>query len=347
MEKLMSNQTTQAKPEVKLPKAVMAQRDRADELLKAEMDRKLKEKETPQSAQSDVTAEPKPVSTPEATAPATPAPAEPEKDAKYWEHRFKTSQGMFEAEKTRLRTENANLKERQSGFEAQLRELTDRVRAAERQAPKDVDLGKYLNKEQIETYGPEVLQSVVKVATLAAEEASERRVQEELDRQINPVKAELDEARNNVIAAKEEAFWGNLEKSLPNWALINDDPAFREWLNGRDPFSGFRRQDILTQAQKALDSNRVVAVFEAFTNGSSAPKTVQAPVSQAPRIVPEPVATTPTIPQVSVNNAPAVSRAEISEHYKRAAIGWYKYRPQEKEAMEKKIRAAQLAGTVY
>lgn len=347
METLMSNQTAQAKPEVKLPKAVMVQLDKANELIKAEMDKKLKE--TPQSNVTEPVVQPEQEATPIETEPVAPvAPTvDKENTVDYWKHRFLTSQGMFDAEKTRLRTENSVLKERLTGLEAKLSEFEDKLRAAERQTPKTVDLKKYLpdlTDEQVDTYGPEVLQSIVRAATLAAEEASERRLKEELDRRITPVKKELEENRQSVQSAKEDLFWDALEKRLPNWAVINDNPAFRNWLAEVDTFSGVPRQALLTQAQKALDSERVIAMFETFIKSSSAPNTTTVAEIQR-RVVPDPVGQTATLPVVT-DTGDFITKKQIQEHYKKAALGGYKYRPQDYQAMEKKIQAARLANRV-
>lgn len=357
----MSNQTTPAKPEVKLPKAVMMQRDKANELLKAEMDRKLKD--TPQSTNaSDAPpqSQPEPVPTKEPEVAAAPAPqAEPtpkpkEETLEYWMHRFKTSQGMFEAEKTRLRAENQTLKDRLSGFEGQLKELNDKLRVAERQTPKAVDLKKYLSQDQIDTYGPEVLTSVARIASeeasIAADEAAERRFKEELDRQIQPLKAELEQARRSMQAKTADLFLENLERKVPKWQLINDDPMFHEWLDQRDAFSGIRRQDLLAQAEQALDSDRVVAMFDAFIKSSSAPQTTQTPAQPKAepqrRVVPDPVAAPAVVNPEAGNGAEWMTTKQISEFYRDSALGRYKYRPQEKADMEKKILAARLANRI-
>lgn len=341
----MSADNAAAVPSVKLPKAVRMQADQANEIYKQEAERVLKEA---QSGQSQTKPDDTPPVTP-VTAEVTPSPVvtapekTPEELAKYWEHRFKTSRGMDEAEKTRLKTENSDLRAKNSALEKTMRELEDRVRAVERQAPTNVDLKKYLTEEQIDTYGPDVLQSVAKVARLAAEEAAERRIKEEVDRRVRPVEEKLQVTEKDAQSSREAAFWDALEDKMPDWVVINDNPKFHEWLAQKDPFTGYTRQNLLEHAQSAFDPMRVVAMFEAFKQSSPAPKAPTVNTQQ--RVVPDPVGQTAIVTQ-SVPDVGYVKTSEISRFYDDCKLGRYKYRPQEKEVFEKRIREAQLTGRI-
>ena len=349
----MSADNTAAVPSVKLPKAVQMQVEQANIRMKEQSDR-LKEEvearfkeETPTGTQTLSQPQTEPETTPEpvvAPVVTTPEVKSKEEDPKYWEHRFKTSQGMFEAEKTRLKSEIDNLRTKQGGFETRFRELEDKLRAAERQAPKEIDLKKYLTEEQIDTYGPEVLKSVAKIASNAAEETLERRLKEEIDRHVRPVQEELNTVKSGRDEERESRFWDNIDAKIPDWVIINDKPEFRQWLDQRDPFSGFRRQDLLTQAQKVFDSERIVAMFEAFKQSSPAPKTPDV-VSTQHRVVPDPVGQTVVV-TANIPEDAFVTRAQISRFYDDCKLGRYRNRPQEKDAMEKKIREAVTLGRV-
>jgi len=324
---------------VKLPKAVQMQIKSANE--KAELIREFEKKTADGSHNVDEVPNPQsvPDKTPDTNAPAA-APVvqaeepKPDKDAKYWEHRFKTAEGIFNAERTKLKTQIGEL-------QGQMQELRNALRDTQRQIPQEVDLSKHFSKEEIEAYGPDLLKAVAKTATTTAKEIAERENQEELSRHIEPLKKELDAAQAQLRAKTEKMFWDNLTVRVPNWTQINDDPKFHSWLEKKDPLTGFMRQDLLTNAQTALDDERVVALFAAFLKDSPAP----APVVN-PQVVPEPVGTTQTVAGGNNPSAPFLRRSEIKKFYSDKAIGKYRKAPQAAAEMEKRIRAATLAGTI-
>ncbi len=348
----MSAVNAPAAPVVKLPKAVQMQMERVNAIQKEQVEKKFKEA-TPTGTQT-VTEEP--VQSVSQTTPTEPAPiveVVPTKSdaelAQYWEHRFKTSRGMDEAEKNRLKNDNSilkaeavDLKSRLNGFEARFKELEGNLRTAERQVPTKVDLKKYLTEQQIDAYGPEVLEAVVRTATHAGEEAVERRLSEEIERQVAPVRQKLDESERQNRVNKEANFWDTLESKTPDWAIINDTPKWHEWLSQKDPVSGFVRQELLSRFQTTFDSERVVAMFDAFKQSSPAPRL---PETQQSRVVPDPVGQT-AIVTGSIPETAFITKADISRFYRDCALHRYDHKPQEREAMERKIREARIAGTV-
>lgn len=325
-------------PAVKLPKAVQNQMEKV-----RQMEASLKEefnKKTPTGAQ---VVEPNPVvENPKAVVQAVQPTVTPEvkvedaKDSKYWEHRFKTLQGMAEAEKMKLKNHISGLESRLADMEETLKSLKAKPSDS---AP--VDLTKYLSQEEIDSYGADVIKAVVKTAKTAANEETTNRYREELKREVEPLKQKLNLAEEDIRRRTENQFWTDLDKNYPNWLAVNEDPKWREWLSHRDPITGHGRQELLDAAQNALDVNRVVAMFTAFTQSSPAPQLVASKESQ---VVPEPIAT--PINMNAQDNAPFVTRADIKKFYNEKAIGKYRFRPQEAEAMEKRINAAIKAGNV-
>lgn len=261
----------------------------------------------------------------------------PEDTAKYWEHRFKTSAGIFNAEKAKQNTLIGELKD-------QVEELRSQMKNSQRQSPSTVDLKQHFSETEIETYGPDVLQAVHKTASIAADQSADRRVKEELDKRLTPIRQELDTAKSDLRAKSENLFWDSVNRSVPNWMTVNADSKFLDWLGHKDPVSGFVRQDILTNAQNGLDSERVTALFTAFMKDS--PASQPAPVNVNREVVPEPNGQTNVVTNTANSEAPIVFRAEIKKYYSDKAMGMYRNRPQAAEAMEKKILAAQKAGTI-
>jgi len=65
-------------------------------------------------------------------------------------------------------------------------------------------------------------------------------------------------------SAEEQRFWAEIERELPNWRQINNDPNFHAWLLSVDELTGITRQTFLEQAQKSLDAKRVIAFFKTY-----------------------------------------------------------------------------------
>lgn len=343
----MSAENTPAVPSVKLPKAIMLQKQRVEEIEKQQVQEQMQaklEEHTPSGNQTPTPeVQPTPVITPEVKVEAQVLPVEDkENTADYWRHRFQTSRGMFEAEKTRLKAENADLRAEVAGVKDQLKEMDERVKAISRQAPTTIDINKYLSKDEIEAYGPDLMTAALRVAKQMAEETSERITDQEVDRRLGPVQQKLEKTERELQVKRDVAFWETLEQRVPDWVLINDDPKFHEWLSEKDPFTGFQRQNLLVQAQLAFDAVRVVAMFTAFKQSSPAPSITQ---TEQVRVVPDPVGQTAIVTQ-ALPDVPSVTTEQIRRFYDECKLGRYKYRPQEKEAMERKIQAAARAGRV-
>jgi len=319
---------------VKLPRAVQNQVDKAKEI-----EAKLKEKfnePTPTGVQTVAPAVENKEVAKVVQPTVTPEVKDETKDAKYWEHRFKTLQGMSEAEKIKL-------KNHISGLESRLADMEETIKSLKTpQAPSaPVDLTKYLSQEEIDAYGADVIKAVVKTAKAAALDEATSRNREDLRREVEPLKQKLNAAEEDLRKRAENQFWIDLDKNFPNWLAVNEDPKWREWLSQRDPITGAFRQQLLDAAQDALDVNRVVAMFTAFTQSSPAP---QPEIVRQAQVVPEPVAPAPDVNASA--SIPFVTRAEIKKFFQEKAIGKYKFRPQEAEAMEKRINAAIKAGNV-
>ena len=338
-------------PSVKLPKAVQLQVENAKRLSDAraaEIKEALTEKfnqETPsgaQNTQSEVkTVEVTPQKTEAAPAPTvTPeVKSEDTRDAKYWEHRFKTNNGIQEAEKQRLKNHITTLESRLSNLENQLKTVQTPP-----ERPAEIDIKRYVSPEEIETYGKEMLSTVGRTVQTIAKETTDRRLNEEITKQVTPIKQQLEETQSKLLVAQQERFWEDVNHKVPNWVTINDDARFHDWLAGVDPFTGINRQILLTAAQQALDANRVVAMFTAFSQTTPAPNR-PSPEKVLEKVVPDPIGqtamATSTTPEVVT-----IRKSEISKFYKDKAIGRYKYRQQEAEQMEKKIQAAVRSGNV-
>lgn len=308
---------------IRLPRAVAKMGQRADELLTA----------PPQvdAPAPDVIEAPKaPVDTP----PATPAPSEPSaKGAEYWEHRFKTVEGMYAADKARAAKE----------LEVLTKELADtrsKLTKVEQSVPREFDLRKYLSEGEIEAYGSENLQTLLKAAVQAA--------QEDVDERVNARVKHLEEQvhkQAEVVSNREvDMFWDAFERAVPDWEEINNDKAFLAWLKEEDPVTGISRQAVLDDAQRKLDSKRVTLIFQAYIKLKAAAESARN-TSLNKKIVPDGLPSGGHM-DTTEGDVEWVTRAEISQFHTDVALGRYKKRPDAMERMEKRINAAIRADRV-
>lgn len=337
-------------PVVKLPKAVQLQMENVRRLESAkaeEVKAAVKERfETDTPSGSHLTETPEvetqnlePVKT-EVKLEVKPEPivnSEPSRDAQYWEHRFKTNQGIHEAEKTRFKSTITTLENKLNDLEKRFSELG--------KVSREVDVTKYVNADELETYGKDMLTTVARTAHKIAGDETDHRIQEAVSREITPLRNKLEDTEARLAQTQQDKFWDHLNTAVNSWPSINNNPKFHEWLGGADPFTGYSRQQLLTSAEQALDSNRVVAIFNAFLQtipASNKPTTQEI----EKRVVPDPIGQTAQATNTQPEIA-SITRPEISKFYKEKAIGRWKNRPQEAEQMEKRIKAAIASGNVF
>lgn len=79
------------------------------------------------------------------------------------------------------------------------------------------------------------------------------------------VKPEIDELRQINMDAVDSMYFGELEDLASDWKTINDNQAFHQWLDERDPYSNIPRQQLLESAHMEHDAERVARFFNDFS----------------------------------------------------------------------------------
>ena len=239
------------------------------------------------------------------------------RDTAYWRHRFDVLQGKYNSEVPALRKEIANLTEQLAKAD------TDKSGTAIQQAQSAVS---DLTPEEIEEYGPELVKFIQRVAAGASKGNGG---------DLSEIKGELDQMREEKRQDVEARFWADLEAQVPSFREINADQAFHQWLAQVDRLSGKTRQQLLVDAQHALDPYRVAAVFKSFA--AEAPKAAQETIPDD-SIQPRQARTSAQEPQ----QGKSWSRAEITEFYRNKAG----YSKEQAAAIESDIFAAQAQGRI-
>ena len=320
-----------------LPKQVQAQMEEAERL-----ERELHEAANP-NPEPTPEAEPEPENAPEPveeSAPAEPEATEPEPEAdpeppvedNTWERKYKTLQGMYNADVPRLRTEVAELK-------SQLETAISKLESTSAKDDKE-PAQRLVTDKDVEDFGSDLVDLIKRQATEVAH-AEIGRLEEEnarLREQLTGVSE-----RQGDIAR--QTYFSDLARLVPDYEEINVDQRFLDWLSEVDVLSGHQRQEYLNNAFNTFDVARTATLFNAFkelTGSTQKPQPKQPPKELARQVAP---GTSKSSAQTIVNtNEKIWSMSEIEGFYRDVARGVFKGNDAEQARIEAEIDLAVQQG---
>jgi hypothetical protein len=223
--------------------------------------------------------EPVPEPTPEASAEpaAEPAPVEPvpepvpepipepAEDPK-WEQRYRALQGKYDAEVPRLHAETRDLRASYAQLLAQVqstaREVGHYTPAADPPPVQAPNVDKYR-----EVFGGDLVDATTDIARTQAEQlfAAQRA---EID-QLKTVVAQLGDG---VRFAQGTSFEARLAQAIPDFAQIEADPRWSDWLNEVDPLLRAPRRSVAAPAYERQDVEAVRGYVDLFRATLPAPE---------------------------------------------------------------------------
>jgi hypothetical protein len=93
---------------------------------------------------------------------------------------------------------------------------------------------------------------------------TQRAAVEALSPEIAQLRAENQQLRAATARSQRDAIERALDRSLPTWRQIYQDPTFADWLSQPDDYSGNTRSQLLRNAVANGDAARVVAFYRGF-----------------------------------------------------------------------------------
>lgn len=302
-----------------LPRAVIEAEEKANRL----HEELLKAQQPPEAQDSSADEDPHPLEQADDLPsngvqpdPRTDSPEPSQKDS--YEHRFRVLQGKYNSEVPRLSAENKDLKQSLKSLQDQL----DEIKAAKSAEP-------LVRPEEIEEYG----EGLIDVARrIAREEIAAK------DAKIKKLEEKLDALEGHTTKSAERDFYSVLSAKVPDWEKINANKAFHSWLDATDELTGFRRQDLLSDAERARDAERVAKFFTAFT------KTSKKQVDDTSLALETQLAPSNTRTPNTPTGKKVWTRSEINEFYKRVRSG--RISDKEAVAIESDIHAASVEGRI-
>ena len=258
--------------------------------------------------------------------------------------KYKTLQGMYNAEVPRLHQQNRELNQRLQQLEQLLASVSTQQKESSRASAPVV--AKLVTDADIEEYGDSI-DMMRKVSREEVGSVASRlsKIEEALNSLQSSVVPQIQEVSKRQAASSEQQFWSDLSNAVPNWRDINDDQDFQSWLLEVDQLTGISRQTYLEDAQRQLDSRRVANFFSTWMN-----ITGRAAVAQSADRSPKPQSELEkqVTPGRSRNTGtPANSKgkvwsaADITKFFDDVRTGKYHGREQERDRTERDIFAAQ------
>ncbi len=342
-------------PNVKLPKAVLAQTARVNEIHNASY-----KKDEPKVEPAKEPAKPAEPAAVEPVKPAEPAAAEPAKvtpevtpatakEVVDWEARYNAMKGRF----ARSERANKDLNDRLSNMEQLI--ATMQVPTPEPANQPDFIPELHITKKDVEEFG----EDFIGVARRAAREEAAPRIAQ-LEKALSDAQKKIDQLSGTVGRTAEhvaltarQQMHNDLDTALPNWKTINEDQKFLDWLDLPDTYSGAKRLNLLKAAYDANDASRVQAFFRGFlaSEAATVPQDPAAP-TPAPAVEKVPLETfaapgrAKTAPTPVAAEKPLITRAQITQFYLDVSRGKYKGKDEEKAKAELQIQEAMRDGRI-
>jgi hypothetical protein len=260
--------------------------------------------------------------------------------------KYKTLQGMYNAEVPRLHSQNREMQARV----AQMEQLLSTLSTQPTTAPQTVQAQRFVSDTEREEYGEslDVMRKVSReeivpiIGKISALENALNHIAASLNTSIVPQVQQV--ARQQAMSA-EDKFWGTLTAVVPNWQQMNNDPDFQSWLLDIDPMTGVTRQTYLEQAQANLDVARVSSFFTTFSQATgkyanaNAQPTRSAPASELEKQVAPGRGRNSGTPTTQTTRS--YSPDDIKNFFNDVRSGKYRGREAERDRIERDIFAAQ------
>lgn len=245
-----------------LPRQVQAQLEEAERIQKAITEPPAPAEPAPEP---EAVAEPQPADPPEPVPQPAPAvPVETQQDAAYWQHKFKTLEGIHRSTAEHLKAQGEHM-----------RMMTAQLEAMRQQTPQPATTPEQplVTTQDDEKFGSDLVDLARRV-TRQETKAIDKRLQtiEDLIRKFTPQVERVGRVEQQVAQTREDRFWGELTAAVPDWETVNQNPAWIAWLGEYDPVAGATRQDSLNAAQAALDHRRAAGLFKLFKTTQPAPQ---------------------------------------------------------------------------
>lgn len=232
---------------------------------------------TPEPAPSDQPTDP-PAEVAPAQAPAVqqpPAPTQPQPDP--WEQRYRTLQGILDAEQKRNREQSAELQGQLTDTLARLKSLeTAQAQPAEPTKP-------VVSADEVEAFGAETIDLMRRIAADVFRQmpVANADTLDKLIADVADLRKQVGGVQQDHIKTVEDRFWEEFRSLVPDYEAVNADRRFLDWLAAKDPMAGVERQQFLNAAFSAANARQAAEVFKGWMRSVG---WGEAPAAPAPQV---------------------------------------------------------------
>ena len=242
-----------------------------------------------------------------------------------FEQKYRTLQGIFNAETAKLRQQLAEQADQMKNLQEQL------VNERAAHEPK-VDFGTDEDRANFGSDFVELVERGVQARTVEYQKEIAG-----LKAQVAQMNDQLRRVGQDAEVSRHAAYLADLDNLCPNWRTQNNDPSFLSWLNEADPISGMVRKDILTRYDAEFNAQQVANIFKAFSGASKAQKKAAPTLAQQ-------VSPTRGHSTQSASTKRSYTQAEITAFYDAWRRGMYT--DEKGQAIEKDIELAYAEGRI-
>lgn len=235
-----------------------------------------------------------------------------------------------------LRREIASFRTANSELQNQIDSLS--LKLAQLTSTSNDPLKDIITDDDVINIGEEAI-DVIKRVTKQASEASTAPLQDEIKKlKMEKIQEQkrLAEERHKVAYNR---FLINLEEIVPDYAAINLDSKFKEFMEGHDDLTGESRLASFRQAEEYLDAQRVADFFLAFKESQPRSKKEKLEENMTP--------TASNATEVTKSKTVETFTArQVEDFFNDIARGVYRNRQKEANELEARISKAYIEGRI-
>jgi hypothetical protein len=261
-----------------------------------------------------------------------------------YEQRWRTAQGMLNAELPRLQTENQQL----TGRLQQMEQLISTMQATPNASLEPEQPKTSLTEDEVEEYGEsiDIMRKVSQEITGGYQKQLDS-LQDTVQQLQGQVLPRVEQIASQQAQNIEQSFWSALSDAVPNWREVNDSPEFKDWLLEIDPLTNMTRQTYLDGAQRDMDAQRVANFFTSWVqeNGTAPaqPNRSASNSELAKQVAPGKSRTSAT---PHGNTKRTYTPDDLTAFYRDVREGKFKGNEEERDKIERDIFAAQQEGRI-
>lgn len=264
-------------------------------------------------------------------------------DDEKWAQRYRSLQGMYNAEVPRLHAQNKEMTQKIQQMEQLLATMSS---TGNTKQPEAQTTASYVTDQDRDDYGDsiDVMRRVSKEELTPVMQKLSQLEQLVSQLQTNVV-PQVQQVAQRQAATADQMFWADLAREVPNWRDVNENQEFQSWLLELDPMTGQSRQTYLADAQRNYDAKRVAAFFKTWMSqtGTSTPQPKPATSELQKQVAP---GKSKNAGAAVSADKPTYTPDQIKKFFDDVRKGKYRGRDSERAKIERDIFAAQNDGRI-